>query len=167
MTVVPFSRTMNFNKKKPTNFVQKIPRRIKIHTFRQSSRIKEGDLLHLWDMNPRTKGKVKPDPKPIDISPLLELEGIFQFGEDPKGRKCLICQSIQRCLMCVDPDNFMIKIDGTDYSDEHLIEYVATNDGFDSAEDFKKWFSHKHFDEKDPKKTVLYRIIHWTNKRYG
>lgn len=70
--ILSFSREIPDPKtggKKKSFFKEKIQGKaefVKKHTFREGKRWKVGDKIHFWDMSPRLKGKVSPDPKPFN-----------------------------------------------------------------------------------------------------
>lgn len=67
--ILSFSREIPDPKtggKKKSFFKEKIQGKaefVKKHTFRSGKRWKVGDKIHFWDMSPRLKGKVSPDPE--------------------------------------------------------------------------------------------------------
>lgn len=111
----------------PADFIS-IP---KLHTIREdkSDRWKEGNKIH-FVINNRTKDR-------------------FQFA--PVMR----CTGVQKIEIKNYGDMVHVFIDGKWMKIEDIIE-LALNDGFDSVEDFFKWFD----------KDFTGKIIHWTNERY-
>jgi hypothetical protein len=128
---------LSFKKKfpwgKPTNFEEKILKRVKIHTMREDKR-----------------GRWKPDV-------LIHLAN----GVRTKFYNCfleLVCVSVQYVKILHYHDRYGypdVFIDGKQLSDPQIDE-LAKNDGFDSTEDFFKWFN-DHFYGK---------LIHWTDLKY-
>lgn len=129
----------------PTNFKEKILAGTKIHSIRYDphNRWIIGRLIHMA-YGVRTK-----------------LHNCFRDTE-----KCVSTQSIKIDFETLrgKPIDIRIRID--DYEFYHWSKYhdygffsmreLAKNDGFDSVEDFFKWFN-TDFEGK---------IIHWTNYRY-
>ena len=60
-----------------------------------------------------------------------------------------------------DPNDLSLSIfiDGRKITDQHTLDLLALNDGFDSYAEFIKW-------ESWDKKSFTGKIIHWTSKRY-
>jgi hypothetical protein len=119
----------------PTNFIEKITRQPgftpKIHTIRKGKRWKPGNKIH-FATGVRTKNYKQ-----------------FNFG---------MCISTQHIAILKNPKGFITVI--IDYSrilDDEQKQKLATNDGFDSIEDFYKWFEAKGFTGQ---------IIHWTTFKY-
>lgn len=126
----------------PTNFEQKIINAIKLHTLRQ-------DPHNRWRAG-----------MPIQLATGVRTKKYRCFKED-------VCTGTQ--LIRITPKYLMVEIFGTTditaclgglilwhgLSNEE-IDTLARNDGFDSTEDFWRWFN-KPFEGK---------LIHWTQKRY-
>lgn len=129
-----------------TNFKQKILDGIKIHTFRE-------------DPNQRWHAGRK-----IHMAAGVRTKNYFCFLES----ECVSVQSIHiqyewfhQVMMdlkvIVDGDlKYHIQDNGIHTDGTVFIEQLAKNDGFDSVEDFFKWF-HSDYQGK---------IIHWTDFRY-
>ena len=120
-------------------FKQKILDGTKIHTIREDKTDKwnTGNVIH-FATGVRTKQY-----------------DCFQIG------KCHNIQDIRIIYYSNETDYPVVRIDGAPYyayekKGIELLERLAINDGFDSFDDFCKWFS-KDFDGK---------IIHWTNFKY-
>lgn len=119
-------------KKKPTGFVPKIKKGIKIHTIREdkSNRWRAGLKIH------------------------------FATGVRSKNYNCFkkgVVKSIQKIEIKWNETWFypFVYIDGRLL---HLmeIEKLAINDGFETIDDFCKWFD----------KDFTGKIIHWTDFKY-
>lgn len=119
----------------PTNFKEKILANIKIHSIREDkkNRWTVGRLIHMA-YGVRTK-----------------LYNCFRDTE--------YCRSTQEIEIqhkdFIDAHAVSVLVDNVLLSREEF-ETLAKNDGFDSVEDFLKWFS-SDFSGK---------IIHWTDLRY-
>lgn len=114
-------------------FVSPILAGTKIHTIRE-------DRGHRWE-----PGKI------IHMATGVRTKSYNQFRQE----KCISVQEI-----VIDHFNWMqghidIRIDGRSLILQEVMT-LAHNDGFDSLEDFCKWFD----------KDFIGRIIHWTDKRY-
>lgn len=125
---------LGFKKKvgdKPTNFKEKILSFSKKHTIREDKhdRWKQGRMIQ-FAYGVRTKQFEK-------------------FAEMP----CLGIQKIRIVISGFAPVFNQIYVDGKEIVGYKLLNEFAKNDGFDSIEDFFKWFN-KDFEGK---------IIHWTN----
>lgn len=125
----------------PTNFEQKILDDIKVHTIREDSKNRWHKERKIHHAN----------------------------GVRTKHYNCFkrnVCQSTQTITIACRSDPFLRAIDVDDKALCWLsrsgelglpwMELLAKNDGFDSVEDFFKWFS-SDFSGK---------IIHWTDFRY-
>ena len=110
----------------PTNFKEKILSGQKIHTIRKKGRWKEKYIIHFSNFA-RSKNY---DNFKIDVVMCIQDVKIINRGLN-------------------------VYVNGLRLNNEQLIEF-AKNDGFDSLEDFQKWF--KDGGEFD--------LIHWTDKRY-
>ena len=127
---------LSFKKKfpwgKPTNFEEKIINWLKIHTLRE-------DKFGRWNA-----GRV------CQCATGVRTKKYNCFAV----RSCVYIQAIQINYYGDNgyPD---VIIDG-DLLSQERIELLAKNDGFDSVEDFFKWF------EED----FQGKIIHWTDLKY-
>lgn len=151
--ILGFKTQINGN---PTHFVQKIlackleeykkdfiP---KIHSIRKGKRWKAGNVIHMAT-GVRTKK-------------------YFRFNGDGIGLD--VCKAVQTieikeiaitdsnyCYVTEDHKIFTVTVDGWKFTRDG-IKILAFNDGFESAEDFFKWFD-KDFEGQ---------IIHWTDFKY-
>ncbi len=116
------------------------PHKPKLHTIRTdpSSRWKAGMDIHMV-INNRTKNR-------FQFAPVVKCTSVQVFELEYKNH--LLAQN-PNYTYCV------LKIDGVSRSREE-IEELAINDGFDSVEDFFKYFN-KDFKGK---------LIHWTDLKY-
>lgn len=112
--ILNFMKTFNVNGKiKPTNFLQKIEKGIKIHTVRS-------DVKNRWHVGRNIH---------------------FSTGSRSSNYNCFkkgICRSTQSIEI-----NYYTKhsiVIDSHHLDESEIEEFAINDGFDSIEDFWAWF---------------------------
>lgn len=122
----------------PTNFEQKILDGTKIHTIREGGRWKPGHKIHMAN-GVRTKN--------------------YRCFDDSK-----ICKSTQSIVIINKPYLRSIEVDNKSlywhslHGEYHLasIELLVRNDGFDSVDDFFRWFD-TNFEGT---------IIHWTDFKY-
>lgn len=119
---------------KPTWFPEKILAGTKIHTIREDKhhRWREGMKIH------HATGMRTPDYncfKEEQCTGVQEIEIIR--GSSPVG------------------ESLSIYVDGFMIPEETAIE-LARNDGFETLEDFGRWFD----------ETFVGRLIHWTDERY-
>ena len=115
-----------------TEFRDRIRKGIKIHTIREDkhNRWKAGMNIHFWLGNPRnTRSKVKP----------------YQFGIG-------LCELVLPIHIYPNENRFIIGDQG-EFKNIGSLNELAENDGFDSWQDMKKWFT----DEFHGK------IIYWKN----
>lgn len=119
----------------PTHFEEKITKqpgfRPKIHTLREGERWEPGDL--------------------INFATGVRSKNYKEFNRDT-------CKSTQQVVIVNVPYTGFpyIFVDGKlllNYEREHL----ALNDGFDSLEDFARWFH---------KPCYVLQLIHWTDFKY-
>jgi len=131
--ILSFSKKWPWNNE-PTHFKKKIKNGTKIHSIRvdQHERWREGMDIHF------ATGMRTPN------------YDNFQMG------KCTGVQHIEVINReSLSGPEQMIRVDGFNLSIE-LAEELAINDGFDSLEQFFKWFD-SDFEG---------RLIHWTDERY-
>jgi len=130
---------------KPTNFVEKIwacasayyahENIPKIHTIRRGKRWKAGMKIHMA-IGVRTKD-------------------YHQFNAGfPSLQTCISTQDII-IISILEFWPIEVWIDSRKLSDDEICE-LARNDGFDSLDDFKKYFNGEFEGQ----------IVHWTDKRY-
>lgn len=80
------------------------------------------------------------------------------------------CTAVQKIGFLYRGKSVIVEIDGHEYArlpinwngsckyeDIHRMTELAHNDGFDSIDDFLRWFDHD----------MTLRMIHWTDKLYG
>ena len=138
------SYKQNFPWGPPTNFPQKIMDGIKIHTFREDPHKKwhKGRLIH-HATGVRTK-----------------YYNCFLKNECTGVQTVKILYEVFHCEVLkveVLIDDLLIYFRGYDRIDgESEMKQLAKNDGFDSVEDFFKWFNSDFSGV----------IVHWTDFRY-
>lgn len=122
----------------PTNFEQKIIDEIKIHTLREDKkdRWKEGNTIQ-FATGVRTKSYNN-----FKNGECKSTQWIIIY---PKGRRIMV--STQLFGM---PTQWSM-------SDDQIKE-LSINDGFDTVDDFWRWFSHNT--------VIRLKCIHWTSKKY-
>lgn len=127
--ILGFSKTFPWDE--PTRFVERIKSGKKIHTIREDKheRWREGMKIHF------ATGTRTPD--------------YNQFEEG-------VCTGVQHIVIkdCGD-FNPIVLVDGRPLSNDALY-LLATNDGFNNIQHFRKWFD-SDFEG---------RLIHWTDYRY-
>lgn len=139
--ILGFKKTMLVDGKiKPTNFVDKIKNGVKLHTIRQDSsrRWKAGNSIQ-FATGVRTKYYDKFKEGECKSVQEIEIQYLNYSGADYP-------------IVVIDGFHFYNPIVNIDYG---MVD-LAINDGFDSIEDFFKWF-------KEDFKGVL---IHWTDMKY-
>lgn len=99
-------------------FVEAIKKGTKTHTIREDStnRWKVGMKIHFWFGNPRnTRGKLKP----------------YQFGTGEVAR-----------ILPIEilPDKNQLFVNGDEYTNTHVLNKIALNDGFKSWDEMKEFF---------------------------
>lgn len=119
----------------PTHFEEKITKqpgyRPKIHTLREGERWKSGDL--------------------INFATGVRSKNYKEFNRDT-------CKSTQQVVIVNTPYAVYpwIFVDGQPLRDHKILLFVY-NDGFDSLEDFARWFH---------KPCYVLQLIHWTDFKY-
>lgn len=138
--------------------VQKILDGTKIHTIREdkNDRWKTGRKIDPWYKNPRN---VKQNPMSLIQYACKHL--INPIGECHFPKRCISTQDLEirwSYETFTGRKAFVtIYIDGVScYNGKWSVLDLAKNDGFDSLEDFFKWFD----------KPFKGKIIHWTDFRY-
>lgn len=123
----------------------------KLHTIRhdESERWKPGMNIH-FVINSRTKDRFQFAP----VIPVISVQEIEILKKTPKTFVCGIVVLMPR-EFGGEYIPFEVKVDGT-MLNEYEIKTLAKNDGFESVEDFFKYFN-KYFKG---------RLIHWTNLSY-
>jgi hypothetical protein len=120
----------------------------KIHTIREGQRWKAGDLLHMAT-GVRTKQYHRFNE---DIRELWFVKSVQRF--DLKFR------SPDVCILFIDKNIMYSKNAGENSTVIHGLEWMeqfVKNDGFESIDQFFRWF-------KEPVDNA--QIIHWTDKKY-
>lgn len=124
---------------KPTNFVEKIQSGSKIHTIRTDThdRWESGKMIifSIWTGRPYYS-------KMFEFAPRLPVV------------------SVQKVFMKLHQEELKVSIDDK-YLNNSAIEELAINDGFDSVEDFERYFISQMKDNQYSGK-----IIHWTDFKY-
>lgn len=158
-------------KKHPTHFPERVIKSIDgITEYQQSSLLK----VYKWHdvdypFDPKVSAKkhtIRVDKsnrwrKGMKIHPVINnrTKNRFQFAPE------MTCTGVERIFMSLHPQTEELEISaGDSYLYYPEKEKLATNDGFDSYEDFEKWF-HKIL-IKEAAQCLSARIIHWTDVRY-
>lgn len=193
--ILSFSRTFPWKEK--TEFVRKIQEGIKQHTFRIGHRWKVGMKIHFWDQNPRsTMMMPKPKPFNVKVSRSNGWfeNGKTKFVNDvneyafptmlvSQKEAVPVVSHIENWEMNLSYDVhnqliFQLRIEdqSVSYIQNHIysstcpsffLEDVAKRDGFDSPEDFIRWFAWDLTINKNINSLSMEgQIIHWTNKTY-
>lgn len=148
-----------FDDGKPTHFKEKIlvglDKKVdyfslynpKLHTMRESFRVKEGMMLDLayWEGRPYNSS---PD-RFIIQTPCISTQEV-KISWVNSDRKLFIPKNEKRPIPNVD-----LSIDGI-FQSKKQIETLAENDGFNSVDHFFRHFN----------KSKTYNLIHWTNLKY-
>lgn len=135
----------------PTNFREKIMRSLeisapavrrieyepKLHTMRESFRVKKGMMLDLAYWSGR----------PYNSSPERFVDQTLCVSTQKIG--------IQYWTWVDENDSVSVYVDGKEVGTP-VIERLARNDGFESVDKFFEHFN----------KSAEYNLIHWTNLRY-
>lgn len=189
---LPFSRQHGAKgKEKPTNFEAKIKAGIKIHTIRDDAhdRWKPGMAIHFWIGTPRvpaTKAE-----RIFVIGDRARLWQKIQDGQRTAGETIKnifksnapetwipVCWTTEKILIYDLQTNRPGVVIGRKILLPTEIEELASNDGFETVEDFFNWFrkptTEKWWDEVKGKyankKTLPTefegKIIHWTEFCY-
>jgi hypothetical protein len=134
---------------RPTNFVEKILNRIKIHTLRE-------DLPNRWKAN-----------NSIQMVTGNRTKQRHQFHET----LCSGTQIVHMTLKGKPGWQYIVVLIGQTflYVGDYRLECAVSklfvrNDGFDSADDFLAWFV--PIIEAKPHKLLTLKLIHWTDYRY-
>ena len=143
-----FKTTMPFDKKRATNFEEKILGGTKIHTLRQSDRIKVGMKLQMT-VGSRYKPRV--------------------FAE-----KVCVSTQLAKIILKYDPAIGLFGLDiyvtYTTKSDAYLnpeeLQVFVKNDGFDTLEHFVDWFFPNRNAVEGFNKMETLNVIHWTDLKY-
>lgn len=138
---------------KETDFENKITSGQKIHTLRRGKRWKIGMKIHLWMGNPRNKGSYRVG---AGIEKMVESVETVYFNhkkEYPdKGYIIIIFD---------DNTTFSIHYDlafsSYEFTNKRVLDFIK-NDGFDSVEDFVKYFSEEGI--------IDYQLVCWTAEKY-
>lgn len=165
----------------PTGFKQKVQAGVKIHHFAINGDLRPGMLIHFWEGDTTNKSN---EFKLPSIS-LAEIWHGGKFGTDlDEGEiinkqeellpKCFAVEIFEMTIKkFAKGKQLTLKIGDFFIDTPELLHLVASNEGFNTSEEFTQWFWY-HFQDKGTEfvdvKNDCYKatgqIIYWTDQLY-
>lgn len=170
--ILSFKRHYLFDKETPTRFMEKIQAGSKIHSFRLGARWRAGLPIDFWEESPRNQ-TMSPQEFTIPTDRAVVWRHVNRQGKELFLPHCYKTEPfILELKRLPDADGQInrfeasLKIGDLYFNTPELFNLVATNDGFNSATEFCRWFA-EYIPKGHNSFTFRGVVVHWTDQLYN